>query len=687
MNNKDIYKALGNIDDDMILEADPNAVRPKSQRGRVWRRVAIIAACLTIALGVSVAALLLPLGLANSGEDEVIDRNNLPSELREYADSEYIDVMLAIYKYNKALRVDATKHPSYTIDGIFDYLFGAFGNSGFDEEAPGAEAPEAMAPGSTPTGDGVNKGEYVETTDNQVSGVIEGDLFKRSDKYVFYLNAVEQHVLAYSIAGEESELVGIYKLPFFDTSDEGHGYVTGIQMYLSSDCSTLTVYGNRYGTFIDCTDGIEGDKYELNDLTVLSVDVSDPANMTLKKRVSVKGNCLSSRLVGGKLLMMTNFNFGYGIDYSDESTFLPQIDRGEGFESIAAEDIIFPEDLSGNMYTVVLQMDEKSLEIEGAAAFLSYSNTVYVSSDKIFITRGYRGNSECEKDGERYLENKSMTDIYALGYGKDGFSKLGGITVDGTLKDQYSLDEYEGILRVVTTTSSRLYPNAIVKNGAIEYSGSKVSLAATGTNAALYCIDIATWEIVGEVRDFAPEGETVESVRFDGDHAYVCTAVVITFTDPVYFFDLSDMSNITYTDTGVIDGYSSSLINFGDGLLLGIGFGENRDILKIEIYAENAGKVESVCSYERKAVGFSLDYKSYFIDRENGLVGLAINDYYRGSNEYVLLGFNGYELTELLSAKEAVGLDWLDPNYTRATLIEDYFYIFCNSDFSVIKMD
>ena len=50
-----------------------------------------------------------------------------------------------------------------------------------------------------------------------------------------------------------------------------------------------------------------------------------------------------------------------------------------------------------------------------------------------------------------------MTEIYALGYGAEGFRKLGSIGVEGTVKNQYSLDEFNGILRVVTTTGGTSY--------------------------------------------------------------------------------------------------------------------------------------------------------------------------------------------------------------------------------------
>ena len=72
--------------------------------------------------------------------------------------------------------------------------------------------------------------------------------------------------------------------------------------------------------------------------------------------------------------------------------------------------------------------------------------------------------------------------------------------------------------------------------------------------------------------------------------------------------------HITYKDTGDIKGYSSSLVDFGDGYLLGIGYGNDRNTLKIEIYVETENGVVSLCSYERRDTQFSEDYKSYYIE-------------------------------------------------------------------------
>lgn len=677
MKNIRMAKAIGLADEKYVAEAAPRA----GAKGGFVRKFTLIAACVAILATSLCLWLFLPF---DRGEDLPAepDRSSLPKVLRDYEDSEYLDLMYAFYRYEKENTYAAKNNFEKFFEGLFD--FATNGDvaieDAVDELAPMPEAPGASAPSDSGTGEfDKQEGEYVETTDNQVAGVIEADLFKRTKTHIFYLHRQSMTIYVYSIAGEESKLVNQVSI--------NHGYddlfaeLYSAQLFLSTDGKTLTILGNGLG-FTETAVG----KEKLSTTILLAFDVSDPEAIAQKAHFAIAGDYLSARLVDGKILLMSRYYVGK-VNYDDPTSFLPMIDSGNGFEVMAAEDIIFPETLTSKYYTVVTQVDMSTLELEGAAGCLCYSSELYVSADKIFLTRQYVENIRGEENGTPFIKNATLTEIYALGYGGEGFKKLGGISVEGRVKNQYSLDEYEGILRVVTTLprTTKYVGNVDIRSdGSVWYKNDEATVSVSQSNAALYCIDLSTWQIVGEVRNFAPDGETVESVRFDGTNAYVCTAVVITFTDPVYFFDLSDMSNITYTDTGVIEGYSSSLINFGDGFLLGIGYGADRNTLKIEVYYENGDKVESIASYEREGVSFSEDYKSYFIDRERGLIGLSVSCWNAKEygDHYILLMFDGYKLTEVVD--EYIG-DYA-PASARAALADDYFYIMENKYFKAVKL-
>jgi len=91
------------------------------------------------------------------------------------------------------------------------------------------------------------------------------------------------------------------------------------------------------------------------------------------------------------------------------------------------------------------------------------------------------------------------------------------------------MDQYVGILRVVTSTAVTGFRET--------FYGEFVSVTnnVTERNVNLYCVDLTDWTVKASVIGFAPAGEEATSVLFDGVNAYVCTAEVITLTDPVYF--------------------------------------------------------------------------------------------------------------------------------------------------------
>jgi uncharacterized secreted protein with C-terminal beta-propeller domain len=281
-----------------------------------------------------------------------------------------------------------------------------------------------------------------------------------------------------------------------------------------------------------------------------------------------------------------------------------------------------------------------------------------------------------EKENETITNNILRSEIYVVSYSNGTLENKGHFSVKGLLIDQYALDEKDGVLRLVTETSYTKYVNVILPEGG--YSFSQLDWYE---NADLYCIDLETFEIIGSVISFSPNYEEVTSVRFEGDCGYVCTADTVYHKDPVYFFDLSDPANITYSDTGVIDGYSTSLVDMGDGKLLGIGYGDSNQTLKVEAYEEKEDRVVSVCAFELNYVEFSEDYKSYYINRAEGLVGLTVSHLY--GSEYVLLKFDG-ESIELIKSVAVPLVENLD--FVRSTMINDTVFIFAESDCKTVKI-
>ncbi len=576
-------------------------------------------------------------------------------ELRQYRGSPYFSLIEKLHRFaapKVTYRNNFEKWSALLKQSDRFYDLGIGNEKGDLLEAPGDAA-------SPPTPAEQN---YQEVTDNQVEGVVEGDLFKRSDRYLYYLRGDRLDV--YSIAKENSERVGTFEL---DHLEPDRKYWSRREMLLSQDCKTVTLLlSNGTYAWVEVDGGLQ---LSPSKTLVVSLDVSDPQDIKQVGSVTVSGTYASCRQVDGKLLVMTSFYrpFQSEPDYGKPETYLPCV----GTEPVAAERIAAPDALNDTNFAVFAMLDEKSLETVDAAAFLSYSAIQYVSQKNIYTTR-----TVWDSDGDW---DHSVTEISCIGYDSQGFTRKGTARVAGKIENQYYMDERDDVLRIVTTTNEvYTVPQAQRPVQAVQ---------PVRINADLTCLSVGDWEVLAQVKDFTVDGETVESVRFDGDRCYVCTAVVQTMTDPVFVFDLSDLSNITWMQTPEISGYSSSLVDYGD-LVLGVGFSDERS-LKLELYEPYGDDLVPIWSIE-ESCSFSTSYKSYFVDREHKLFGLGVWDLATGKTEYRV-----YRLGKFMDPSVSWNpvMIWGiyrqefdgDPQEMRATLIDGYLYLF-GDDFRVEQL-
>ena len=578
-----LIRSIGNIDDKFIEEANDKMKSKRETKNVIstFGTVVNLAVCLVVAL-----FLFLPV---NSNKIDTSD----------YKDSEYHDLIEALEPY----RASATALPynnNFELIGMIAEALFSFALKGGTAMAPPDVEEDAMI-GS----------EYVETTDNQAAGVIEGDIIKTTTTHLFQYS--NRKLMIFKLDGENTERTAIFDITKqFDAKSYNEA-----EMYLTADGKTVIIV----------VDYMTHDNK--GKVGVLFIDVADPANPYFEGEISIDGDYNTSRLVGDKLLLMSEYYFSIkNVDYDDPSTYVPTVTR-DGDDSLLTMDEIFaPDGVNASRYTVVASIDINSREITGANGLLNFTNSVYVSENNVYVTRNY---SKTKEGSGNTKIREEMTDIAVLGYTEGGLERR-VITLSGTVLNQYSMDELDGYLRVVTSTSTFDY-----------VSGGMLSTPTkTIRSASLYIVDLSNCTTIASVENFAPEGEEVASVRFDGDKLYVCTAIVRNFTDPVFFFDLSDYSNITYTDTGIIDGFSTSLINLGEGFLLGIGRVDWRTN-KVEVYEEQAGQVVSVAEFVFDGE-YSETYKDYLVNREENLFGFVVFGDSKYMNQYILLQFDGYDL-------------------------------------------
>ena len=624
MKEQDIFDAIGGVDPEMVAAADlkPCVKAIRRKKFTVW------AACISI----FTVFLSLWLFLPFSGELE---------DLSKYADSDYYALMLKVQQL-------ACRPDNYRYSNNFDKYF----RTHEQLDTGGAITTDTVLPVTSAD-------RYEEVTDNQFEGIIEGDLFKRSEKCIYYLDPLK--LVLYSYSTESAELLDTINIPdeFGFAIDSVYHY--NAVLYLSPDCRSVTVILPTYQRTL-----------------AVSVDVSSPEDMKKGEYFEISGGYITSRMIDGQILTVTGWGIEPEPEFSKESEYLPQFTYGGKTQSLAADDIVFTDEARRAFYTVVALIDPATLEVVDSAAVLDYAGVVTVSENNIFLSCYFSEKSQKpgEKEGEALHKIVHRSRVYVISHRGGKLDIIGNVKVDGVPTDQYALDEYDGMLRVVTET----YLNEYIKNEADAY-----SLSGTTTNrlvsADLYCIDLETFEIIGSVKAFSPDGEVVSSVRFEENMAYVCTAERRYFTDPVFFFDLSDPANITYTDTGVIEGYSTSLVELEGGYLLGIGCGDAGDTLKFEIYEEKDGKVVSVCDYQMRGVTFSEDYKSYYINRKDNLFGLLTST--SGSSEYIFLHFNG---TELAPVAQVWMPHVVSESNARATVIDGKLFVLAEGQFEVVDL-
>ena len=624
MKEQDLFNAIGNVDPDMIAAADLKPYVKAIKR----RKFTVFAACVAIFTVLFSLWLFLPF----SGELE---------DLSRYSDSEYYGLMLKVQEL-------ACRPDNYRYRNNADKYFGTHEQFDVGVITTGSVMPAISAD------------KYEEVTDNQFEGIIEGDLFKRSDKAIFYLDPLTLTLYSYSTE-DAVQLDSINIHAEFGFSVDSVYYYNSV-IYLSPDCGSVSVILPSYQKTL-----------------AVSVDVSAPEDMKKGGYFEISGGYITSRMIDGKLLTVTGWGIEPEPDFSDKSAYLPHFTSGEKTQSIAADDIVFTDDSWCAFYTVMALVDPSTMEVIDSAALLDYADVVTVSENNIILSSRFTDRSQKpgENEGETLHKIVRRSTVYVISHRGGKLDIIGNVEVDGMPTDQYAMDEYDGMLRVVTET----YLNEYIKTEADAY-----SIGGTTTNklvsADLYCIDLENFEIIGSVKAFSPDGEDVTSVRFEGDYGYVCTAEKIHHKDPVYFFDLSDPANITFSDTGVIDGYSTSLVDMGDGKLLGIGYGNVRDVLKVEVYEEKGDKVVSICAFELRGVDFSEDYKSYYINRDEGLVGLMVSREY--ASEYVLLRFKGNRIRQIASVTLS---HVVNESYARATMIDGTLFIFAEEDFKAVKIN
>lgn len=187
----------------------------------------------------------------------------------------------------------------------------------------------------------------------------------------------------------------------------------------------------------------------------------------------------------------------------------------------------------------------------------SYNDNPPISS--LFTLKGVFGVSSYEENYD-YNNTGYHTDIYKFDILKDGSIKYNNkAATKGQTINQYSLDEYDGNLRV----------------------------ALYDTNGSKVVIYDNNMKLIGE-SEYVARGEKMYSSRFIGNKVYFVT---FKNMDPLFVMDLSDPTKPTVLGELKIPGYSTYLHPYDENHLIGIGM-ETEE----QVYRNSNGKVTSTSS-------------------------------------------------------------------------------------------
>ncbi|MCP2202692.1 beta-propeller domain-containing protein [Lentzea flava] len=190
-------------------------------------------------------------------------------------------------------------------------------------------------------------------------------------------------------------------------------------------------------------------------------------------------------------------------------------------------------------------------------------DTVYGTDRSLYIADDHRLLPELP--GKPPVQRPITTAIHQFDISQAGPPKhVASGDVNGTLLNQYSLSEHDGVLRVATTTGTetrccwRIQSDVAPQQQQPPQSESFVTTLRRNGNQL-------TKE--GQIGGLG-KGERIYSVRFIGKMGYVVT---FRQTDPLYTLDLSDPKQPRVTGELKITGYSAYLHPAGDGKLIGVG--------------------------------------------------------------------------------------------------------------------
>ena len=510
-------------------------------------------------------------------------------------------------------------------------------------------------------------------TNTQVEGVGEADIIKTDGEYIYVLNS-KNIIIAKANAGNP-EVVS--KIPQVLSNPSDNIYC---EMYVTGD--RLIAIKSGYGGSIIYPDG--SSKSE----TVVDIfDISDKANPEKMKGMGQSGYYSDSRLIGNKLYLISSYSELYYETYDEiePRTYVPlYIEDGDTIACPPADIRMMPGS-DYPSYTLINSIDIDSAESISKESLLGDYGEVYCSNESIYLTSyKYIGEERQVPEGKMYLSSsETLVTKYSLNDGK--IEHVASASVPGSILNQFSMDEYKGNFRIVTSEfESYWIERRDAKNTDIY---SDEDFGEKNYNS-LYVLN-SSLEQIGSVEELAPD-ENVYSCRFMGDIAYFVTFKQV---DPLFSVDLSDPTKPTVVGVLKIPGFSEYLHPYDTGLLFGIGKDADEETgmtksLKLTMFDNSdPTDVKEKHTLIIEDVYYSpaeYNHKAILINKNKGIVAFPTEE---GYQIYKYDANSGFE--KVVEVK-------IDPNYAdqlyammevRGLFIDDIFYVISPNTIKTFDMN
>ena len=599
-----------------------------------------------------------------------------PVNNQVYAFSSGEDVLAAYQSF--AERFDTNQY----------YGLGLFREGALEADFASDMAPTAEATNDYKTSDGTGSDDYSETN-NQVAGVDEMDTVLTDGKYMYIADGnVVKIAIVYTQEDGIDAMEYIGEITLADEFDENecpiHYYING--MYVDEE--RLVVIGNEYNYYYgECgeykeeqpVDGDVEEDYIVTDYiwypynaSTLNVQVFDKENNFNKvSEYDLSGGYVGTRKIDNNLYIVTSDYIPFYLEDINVDDYLPYYLVEEEKVVVEYEDIVYiDEGIQPNNFTTFygIDLDKENVSMEVILGDGGYN--LYVSTENMYLAGTVWTYYETFADELVSTEvNETKTGIIRIAIDGSELSYEAYGKVSGWSLNQFSMDEYEGVLRIATTTGW-----------------------GEEANNRVFMLDDNLKEI-GKLENLGKPNETIQSVRFVGEYGYVVT---FEQTDPFYVLDLSNPSAPEILGELEIPGFSSYLQPLGNDYMLGIGFGDSdggTQGIKISVYDisdKSNPVVFSEVVYDYSEFGYSYtsvtyNHKDLLVNLNKNLIALPFSSYDFNDGEY---GYNsgilvfGFDEEEGLYTKGYVQHAF-DSSYDvyvyKSKFIEDYFYTVSNN--------